>query len=79
MHTLPSASTVEECSNKDNHKCNVLFGCHICEVNLITGGRSGYSCGNVSVALKSPPSLQNREGLCVLTTCVMNYGVSGGP
>lgn len=47
-------------SNLSSGKHNVLFGCHIFDLNFITGGRSGYSCGNVSIALKRPPSLQRK-------------------
>lgn len=34
------------------------LGCHIGVRNLKVGGRSGYSCGNVIVALRKPPSLR---------------------
>ncbi len=33
-----------------------LFGCHIWEINLISGGRLGKVSGNFSSALKNPPS-----------------------
>lgn len=35
-----------------------LFGCHICVVKRILGGKRGNSGGNESRALRSPPSLR---------------------
>ncbi|TNV85300.1 hypothetical protein FGO68_gene16892 [Halteria grandinella] len=41
MQTLPSGK---------------MFGCHISDLNLISGGLQGKSLGKVKVALKQPPS-----------------------
>jgi len=40
---------------------NKLFGCHIGLIKRIVGGLEGKSNGNISSALKIPPSLDIRK------------------
>lgn len=40
-----------------NHRRDVLFGCHMGLINRMVGGLFGKSNGNISSALKTPPSL----------------------
>ena len=41
----------------ENTNRDVLFGCHMGLINRMVGGLFGKSNGNISSALKTPPSL----------------------
>lgn len=43
-------------------RCHALLGCHMGVTKRISGGELGKSSGNLSVALRKPPSLQRRHG-----------------
>ena len=53
MHTFPSSKTKNQNSNS-----NRLFGCHIFDINFISGGLLGKSEGKDNSALNNPPSLK---------------------
>ena len=52
--------------NETKMEDDSLFGCHISLKNLSFGGLSGYSFGNVRLALKKPPSYMVFDGPMIM-------------